>query len=134
MMIRKNTFSSGNKTWTVFCISSSNNVIYVFSFIGSFWGFCYFCFKCFCSWTLSAKCIIVLFKGPALGLCYSLNCDHSEAFRGLRLTYQTYHNFCNLILFTLLLFYLQFEPFCTFLLSYLYKPVLLIRTTIVISF
>ena len=47
---------------------------------------------------------IVLFKSPALGLCYSLNYDHSEAFRGGCVTFDLSHIFCHLILLILLLF------------------------------
>ena len=88
-MIRKTTFSAGNKTQFGELFFVLNIVTMRFRFFRSLAPLeGSVIFVVCCSWTLSRKCITVLYNGPALGLiCYSLiiNCDHSEAFRGLRL-------------------------------------------------
>ena len=46
------------------------------------------------SWPLSGDLITVLFKDPALGLCYGLNNDYSEALGGeFVIPFELLHNF-----------------------------------------
>ena len=61
--------------------------------MGSVGGFCYICFN-------KEEFFTVLFKGPAFGLCYSLNYDHAEAFCGECVMSDPLHNLCQLLLLT----------------------------------
>lgn len=54
--------------------------------MGSVGGFIFY-LKCIVHGPSAGNFITVLFKGSTLGLCYSLNYNHSEAYRGKYVTF-----------------------------------------------